>query len=72
MVDGDASDYRYGDPRGRGVALYRKGQARTLAPGETGYAQLKLSGLEEAPVQLAVFCDEATDTIVNLRATKRT
>ena len=26
------------------------------------YAQLKLSGLEEAPVQLAVFCDEATDT----------
>lgn len=26
----------------------------------TRYAQLKLSGMEEAPVQLAVFCDEAT------------
>ncbi len=25
------------------------------------YSQLKLSGMEEAPVQLAVFCDDATD-----------
>ena len=26
------------------------------------YASLKLAGLEEAPVQLAVFCDEATES----------
>jgi len=26
------------------------------------YARLKLAGLDEAPVQLAVFCDEATET----------
>ena len=25
------------------------------------YARLKLSGLEDAPVQLAIFCDEATE-----------
>ncbi|WP_170596770.1 5,6-dimethylbenzimidazole synthase [Ruegeria arenilitoris] len=25
------------------------------------YSQLKLSGMQEAPVQLAVFCDDATD-----------
>lgn len=26
------------------------------------YASLKLSGLDDAPVQLAIFCDEATET----------
>ena len=32
-------------------------------PGERAglYARLKLSGLEDAPVQLAIFCDEATE-----------
>ena len=32
------------------------------------YARLKLSGLSEAPVQLAVFCDDATETGAGLGA----
>lgn len=32
------------------------------------YARLKLSGMQEAPVQLAVFCDEATDKGAGLGA----
>jgi 5,6-dimethylbenzimidazole synthase len=32
------------------------------------YAGLKLSGMREAPVQLAVYCDEATETGHNLGA----
>ncbi|ABC24330.1 cob(II)yrinic acid a,c-diamide reductase [Rhodospirillum rubrum F11] len=37
--------------------------ARALQPEERqdAYARLKLEGLREAPLQLAVFCDEATD-----------
>ncbi|WP_299950585.1 5,6-dimethylbenzimidazole synthase [uncultured Ruegeria sp.] len=38
-------------------------QALAGYSGETAqlYSQLKLSGMQEAPVQLAVFCDEASD-----------
>ncbi len=38
-------------------------QALTGYSGEKAqlYSQLKLSGMKEAPVQLAVFCDDATD-----------
>ncbi|WP_298384949.1 5,6-dimethylbenzimidazole synthase [Ruegeria sp.] len=32
------------------------------------YSQLKLSGMQEAPVQLAVFCDDATDKGLGLGA----
>ena len=32
------------------------------------YSQLKLSGMQEAPVQLAIFCDEATDKGAGLGA----
>jgi 5,6-dimethylbenzimidazole synthase len=46
-------------------ASYQRANAQALAtygPERRGlYARLKLAGLEEAPVQLAVFCDETTD-----------
>ena len=52
--------------RARAAALdnFRDANARALA-GYDGdraalYAGLKLSGMQEAPVQLAIFCDEAT------------
>ncbi len=32
------------------------------------YSQLKLSGMQEAPVQLAIFCDESTDKGAGLGA----
>jgi 5,6-dimethylbenzimidazole synthase len=53
-------------PRARAAALenYRAANARALAgyDGEKSrlYSDLKLSGMQEAPVQLAVWCDEAT------------
>ncbi|WP_299984952.1 5,6-dimethylbenzimidazole synthase [uncultured Ruegeria sp.] len=51
----------------RGAALknFQAANEQALAgySGETAqlYSQLKLSGMQEAPVQLAVFCDEASD-----------
>ncbi len=51
---------------------FRAANARALA-GYCGdrarlYARLKLSGMDDAPVQLAVFCDEATDKGAGLGA----
>lgn len=44
---------------------YKTANARALAGYEGSHAELysrmKLSGMQEAPVQLAVFCDEATE-----------
>ena len=57
---------RVDDPERRAavVADFRRCNAEALADyhGERAklYADLKLAGLEEAPVHLAVFCDEAT------------
>lgn len=50
--------------RAAALANYRAANARALA-GYDGdkarlYSNLKLSGMQEAPVQLAVWCDEAT------------
>ena len=50
--------------RAAALANFRAANATALA-GYSGdrarlYASLKLSGMEEAPVQLAVFCDDAT------------
>lgn len=53
-------------PGARAAALvnFRAANARALAgyDGDTArlYSDLKLSGMQEAPVQLAVYCDEAT------------
>lgn len=65
---------RIEDPALRAAALdnFRAANARALdgydgARAET-YATLKLSGMAEAPVQLAVFCDEATDKGAGLGA----
>ena len=48
------------------VASFERANAEALAsyPGDesAAYARLKLSGLREAPVHLAVFCDEGTAT----------
>ncbi|MEO0992809.1 MAG: 5,6-dimethylbenzimidazole synthase [Pseudomonadota bacterium] len=50
-------------PRAAALANFERENARALAgyEGERAalYAGLKLSGMREAPVQLAVFCDEA-------------
>ncbi len=55
---------RSGEARAAALASFHAENARALAgyEGERRrlYATLKLSGMEEAPVQLAVFCDEAT------------
>ena len=57
---------RVSSPAARGAALenFRTENDRALAGYEGRraalYAGLKLSGMQEAPVQLAVFCDEAT------------
>jgi 5,6-dimethylbenzimidazole synthase len=57
---------RIDSPAARAACLanFRDSNARALG-GQDGdraglYSQLKLSGMAEAPVQLAVFCDEAT------------
>ncbi len=57
---------RVDSPAARGLCLdnYRAANDRALA-GQDGnnalhYSRLKLSGMAEAPVQLAVFCDEST------------
>jgi 5,6-dimethylbenzimidazole synthase len=61
-------------PCARAAALenYRAANARALAgyAGDTAhlYSTLKLSGMQEAPVQLAVFCDEATEKGAGLGA----
>ncbi|MEI4232596.1 5,6-dimethylbenzimidazole synthase [Roseovarius sp. D22-M7] len=58
----------------RAAALdnYRAANARALAgySGDTArlYSSLKLSGMQDAPVQLAVFCDESTDKGAGLGA----
>lgn len=58
----------------RAAALdnYRAANAQALAGyGDDKaalYAQLKLSGMQEAPVQLAVFCDDSTDKGAGLGA----
>jgi len=52
--------------RGAVIASFERANAEALAayPGDesAAYARLKLSGLHDAPVHLAVFCDEATAT----------
>lgn len=53
------------DMRARALENFRDANAAALA-GYSGdkaqtYGRLKLSGMQEAPVQLAVFCDEGTD-----------
>ena len=65
---------RVDDPVRRRAALanFEAANARALA-GYTGerarvYARLKLSGMQDAPVQLAVFCDEATEKGAGLGA----
>ncbi len=51
----------------RDIAMenYQTANAKALAMQEisrqSDYARLKLSGMQEAPVQLAVFCDETTE-----------
>lgn len=61
-------------PAARAAALenYRAANARALAgcDGDTAhlYSNLKLSGMQDAPVQLAVYCDEATDKGAGLGA----
>ena len=50
---GDPGQFRGGQPRGA--------RAPITASGRELYARLKLAGLRDAPVQLAVFCDEATE-----------
>ena len=58
---------RVEDPAARAAVLanFESANAAALAaqaPGrQAAYARLKLAGLHEAPVQLAVFCDDATD-----------
>uniref|UniRef100_E6Q875 Putative cob(II)yrinic acid a,c-diamide reductase n=1 Tax=mine drainage metagenome TaxID=410659 RepID=E6Q875_9ZZZZ len=48
------------------IASFERANADALASYEgeraTSYARLKLAGLHEAPVHLAVFCDDATET----------
>lgn len=57
---------RVGEPAGRAQVLanFQAANAAALAcqsaDRHEAYAALKLEGLREAPVQLAVFCDEAT------------
>ncbi|KUJ77617.1 5,6-dimethylbenzimidazole synthase [Ruegeria profundi] len=58
---------RVDSPKARTAALeyFQTANAQAL-DGYSGekakiYGQLKLSGMQEAPVQLAVFCDDATD-----------
>ncbi|MCA0930223.1 5,6-dimethylbenzimidazole synthase [Ruegeria profundi] len=58
---------RVDSPNARAAALenFQTANAQAL-DGYSGekariYSQLKLSGMQEAPVQLAVFCDDATD-----------
>ena len=48
-----AAQQNFRDANARALAGYRGDKARL-------YSRLKLSGMTEAPVQLAVFCDEAT------------
>ncbi len=59
--------------RASALANFEAANARALAgyDGEKArlYAGLKLSGMREAPVQLAVFCDEATTKGAGLGAT---
>lgn len=54
------------DCRGAAMASFLAANARALEGYEgehrTTYAGLKLAGLKEAPVQLAIFCDEETTT----------
>ncbi|QBF29930.1 5,6-dimethylbenzimidazole synthase [Thalassococcus sp. S3] len=58
---------RIESPAARAAALenYREANAQALTgyDGDTAakYSTLKLSGMAEAPVQLAFFCDDATD-----------
>ncbi|WP_226554276.1 5,6-dimethylbenzimidazole synthase [Celeribacter naphthalenivorans] len=58
---------RVSSPEARQAALenFQSANKKALAgySGDTAqaYANLKLAGLKEAPVQLAVFCDEATE-----------
>lgn len=65
---------RVESPEARNVALENFRQENTKAlQGYSGdkaalYAKLKLSGMAEAPVQLAIFCDEETDKGAKLGA----
>ncbi|WP_092500503.1 5,6-dimethylbenzimidazole synthase [Meinhardsimonia xiamenensis] len=58
--------------RAEALANFEAANARALAgyAGERAalYSRLKLSGMREAPVQLAVFCDEATEQGMGLGA----
>ena len=64
-LDGDVA-------RRAALENFKTANAKALAgyQGEKAalYSQLKLTGMEEAPVQLAVFCDEATDKGAGLGA----
>lgn len=64
-VDSDAA-------RGAALGNYKAANAQALA-GYDGaraelYSQMKLSGMEDAPTQLAVFCDESTNKGAGLGA----
>ncbi|NVO57528.1 5,6-dimethylbenzimidazole synthase [Rhodobacteraceae bacterium B1Z28] len=65
---------RVESPAARAAALENFQTANDLAlQGYSGekaqlYSRLKLSGMQEAPVQLAVFCDDATDKGLGLGA----
>ena len=44
------------------TAANREALAAYAGERAAAYARLKLAGLSEAPVQIAVFCDERTET----------
>ena len=58
--------------RAKALANYQDANARALKgySGEQAarYATLKLSGMREAPIQLAIYCDEATEKGAGLGA----
>ena len=60
------------EARAKALANYQNANAEALK-GYSGdqaarYATLKLSGMQEAPVQFAIYCDEATDKGAGLGA----
>lgn len=63
---------RSGAARAAALANFRLANEQALAgyDGEKAllYSTLKLSGMQEAPVQLAIFCDESTDKGAGLGA----
>ncbi len=60
------------DIRQKALANYERANAEALkgysGDQATRYATLKLSGMQEAPVQFAIYCDEATDKGAGLGA----